>query len=424
MQPPSPVSDGVVIDGESYSLQQLPLATSRVVTSARRELATQIDLPAFVEDIARVAVTVRDGQSAAAASGYPELSKELELVENQCDHILQSSTAVLENIRSTAVDIQNAMPRNMNNLLRLSGLDSLQLFLRENDKRAEHLGATAESFVQELAQAAERAEDALGRAQSHRSLCVAKQRTLAEDLDVLNIQKDSAWEAHTLVLDSMSDAGMEYARSIRKERAAVRRASVFGLFGWLVAVDVVCQNNWSINALQPVTNMLHAVQIEADEATSAREAILTSKLEQRKLYSQCVEAISDASRRMREAAIEMVSVEKAFESLKFTAAELKRFTKSVQRMTAYWRQVHSSVNRLSASAISQLIDVTRSGVKDFTMSATREWSAGSSLKRRCILYYSHWAAMAAVSEECVRDLERLSQPGTSESTGSSTISHA
>jgi hypothetical protein len=412
MESSSPSSDTILIDGESYALDQLPAPASRIVAAARQDLVSETDLPMFVADVASIVRLVQDSQSAAEASGFVELAVDLGAVSAQCARILSSSVAAMERIHIVSLGIVKDMPENMRGLYSVSRLDAIQSALLENDERAARLGETADAILMELVRATEQASEALSRAESHRSLCDTKRRALQVDLDKLSVWKDSAWEAHSLVLDSLSDAGKEYAVRLRRERAAARRARFFGMFGWVESVDSALQWQFAITALEPVTNALRSVQSEADAATAARESILVSKIEQRKMHNDCVTAISESSVRMKEASVELNSVENAVVALQRIGRDLSRLSVNAHQMTTFWEQVRSSVNRLSACPVRRLVELTRPDkrlVRDDAVRAPgilRLWTVGTGLKRRCVYYYAQWNALALVSSECMDVMKR------------------
>jgi hypothetical protein len=185
--------------------------------------------------------------------------------------------------------------------------------------------------------------------------------------------------------------------ALRRERAAQRRARTLdGALGWLGAVDATLQAQLSVSVLHPVSSLLQSVQREAGAATAAREAVLTAKVQQRRLHGQCVAAVSDSSRRMRDAAAAVPATGAAVDSLGGVAQDLQRLSGQVLRMAQFWRQLHAGVGRLSSREVVRLVQLTRPRDDD-----PAAWELCTALKRRLVVYYAQWAAMADVCGECV-----------------------
>jgi hypothetical protein len=206
--------------------------------------------------------------------------------------------------------------------------------------------------------------------------------------------------------------------------------------------------------LSPVASLLNSIQRDARNAQEDSRLIKDSKHRQRKLNSETLYDISLLSRRIREIKSDIDATVAAVDSLQTAASECKRLSVVAMRMSAFWRQVHSNMGRLSSQRVVYLIEATSGELKAPAEAASdplpssegpraagsveierdiavclapgesrderynHMWKPCTALRRQLVLYYARWAALADVSAECVAQISSSRADAALELSGS------
>lgn len=439
----------VTIDAECYALRERPVSSSRLVLSARDQLLAQVDLEYFTGDLGRVARLVKISHSAAFAAGFNELHQQISVIAKKVTKLFDTTGLAFAKFKRAADAVLEELPVN-HDLMLQGDVESSILNLQSNDDLAFELAAASEELARMLQDAAENANRALEKAQAHHSEREGDRKRLVTQMQGLEMEKSTAWETHTMILQSLSDCNKLYTQVARRERRAARRARVFGLFTFISSLDSLLQRTWSIQILRPISSLLASVSREVEFVKNEKKLILDAKHKQRRLNWEALEGVTRCSTQIREVKSDIDAIMAAIESLHSVVGECKRLSVVVMRMSAFWMQVHASMGRLSSMDVVRLLETThpnsgkcviapppgnmenRPGagegvcqVDDRPAALSREvprqpltdhgpdspkdecdmiWEPCTALKRRMVMYYARWAAMSDVCGECLLHL--------------------
>jgi hypothetical protein len=432
----------VVIDNEDHRLSERPVSTSRVVLVARDQLLSQLDLTAVCDDLERVARIVNIARTAAYAAGQVQLAEHITALASQVTSLFDTTGVAIAKFKAAADAVLEELPANCD-LVVQGDVQNAVLNFSSNDDLALELANTSEALANALQEAAERARGTVEQAMKYRGGAESERRDLLDRMNILKIQREAAWQAHTAVLESLTDSSRIFDAVAKREKRASRRARVYGLFSFIATIDGFLQSRLRFSILSPLTSVIHAVQRDAQHAQHESKMIMDSKRHQRKLNAETLYDLTVLSRRIREIKSDVDATLAAVESLHTVAAECKRLSVVVMRMSAFWRQVHSSMGRLSSREVVQLIEATiaprteagectdsqrlqRGGTGLMGEPASAGGFAGedceeiviamdgpaqtsslerqepcTALKRQIVQYYARWAALSEVCNDCI-----------------------
>jgi hypothetical protein len=444
----------VKIDSVDYNLRERPSAASRVVLTARDQLAAQLDMLTLGDDLGRVARLVHMSRTAAVAAGYDDLACEVQCVASKVAYLFDATGDAFSKFQSAAGAVLNELPVIVDQTT--SGLaervEEAASALDGNDELAMELAGASEVLAAALEAAADDARRALESAQKKRGVMDADSARLQKRLDELSVDRAGAWAAHVEVLEGLTEASRLYLHASRKERAAARRARLYGLFGFVSMADGWLRTRFHVSLLSPLTDVLDGVQRDAARARAETRLVMDGRIRQRRLNTEALNEIGRLSKGIREVKTDCDAVIAAVESLSSVAAECKRLSLVVARVASFWRKVHASLGRLSSRDVVSLIEKTvmpgilaasgletgllttsalleadiagqrpnasaasdvdaEVGIADASFVDTNAGAAASALspsspqplcnalKKHVVVYYSRWAALSDVCHE-------------------------
>jgi hypothetical protein len=436
----------VVIDNENHLLRERPLATSRVVLVARDHLLSQLDVTALCDDLERVARVVNIARTAAYAAGQAHLAESITGLASQVTRLFDATGIAIAKFKAAADAVLEELPGNCD-LVVQGDVDTAVFNFSSNDELAMELAMTSETLANALQAAAEKARGTVEQAMISRGGAETERRELLERMNKLQGQREATWAAHNAVLESLTDSSRIFDAVARRERRASRRARVYGIFSFISTIDSFLKSYLRFNLLSPITSVLNAIQQDAQHAQQESKMIMDSKRRQRKLNAETLYDLTVLSRRIREIKSDVDATMAAVESLHTVASECKRLSVVVMRMSAFWRQVHSSMGRLSSQEVTNLVRATITPrtpkyeslspynilsaylsppqPSDDFKAATRTSDEGAceelvvtshpiaqemalvvqepctALKCQLVQYYARWAALSDVCNECV-----------------------
>lgn len=421
---PPPSSSIVVLDAEPIDLSLAPPSSSRAVRTARDRLLSELHLSTLSDDLSRVSRLLSLSRAAALAASYAPLAHDLTALSAKVLALFDATSASVLRFRHAADAVLADLSHN-HALMSARHLPHAVRNLAANDRLADRLAASAHHLSAALDAAAEDAARALHAAQARRAECEADCNRLRRRVVDLNVQKAAAWHTHGAMLDSLSEAGREYASAVRTERHAARRATLFSVLGFVDALDAALVRTVGLAILSPVARFLQSVRADVVSAAERRRMLMGAKAKQRRVNREALADISECSKRIRAVKSDADAAMAAIESLHAVARELKRLSVVVMHMASFWAQLRASMGRLSskplvgliqataepellvddASAVSQdeegadgrgaEIDVT--GPKDV-------WQPCTAVKRKLVVYYAQWVALSDVCEECLFEI--------------------
>lgn len=410
---------------------------------ARDQILAQIDLEHLGEDLGRVARLVKIGQSGAVAAGFTDLHEQITIIARKVINLFDATGLAFAKFQAVANSILEELSVNCDLMLK-GEIEAAVLNLESNDDLALELARASEKLAHALQSAADDASRALERAQAYQSTREEDREKLFTQMKSLEMEKSTAWETHTMVLQSLSDCNKLYTEVSRRERRATRRARVFGLFKFISSLDSLLQRNWSIGILRPISSFIASARREVEVVKNEKRLILDAKHKQRRLNWEALEGVSRCSTQIHEVKSDIDAIMAAIESLHSTVGECKRLSVIVMKMANFWLQIHASVSRLSSKEVVALLQATSANssngnaesdvesAKETDSLVTRQsahvtiapcsqsrdevskqetddsirvpksftWEPCTALKRKLVTYYARWAALADVCDEC------------------------
>lgn len=400
--------------------------------AARANLILDLDLHTLTTDLHRVSRLLSLARASAQDAGDITLAAQIATLSSKLVHLFDAISRAISTMYTASATVLNQQ-LHIYALLSAALASDVQLALTQNDALAEGLEMAASALATTLSDAAVEATHALELAAKRQATRRADGTTLHDQLVQLRASRARAWETHSAMLRSLSMSAHRYSRAARLERQAARRANFTTAFSFVKSMDRFMEDHFSLLILNPLTRMIEEAKRDADNAQLEKREIVAAKKRQRAINRKALNDITDYMRKMEDVKKDVQAVNATVQSLQAVGKELKRLEAAVLRMSSFWTQLKGNIGRLSSVQLVRLIRATASEHErnvsvvtecysddrdeteeqkdsddgemeecvDVACSAQETWKIPPAVMRMWVMYYSRWAALADVCNDCL-----------------------
>ena len=383
-------SKEIEIGGETYSLDVVPAAESRVVVEEKDKLLGAVDLKTLVDDLGRAGAFIRIAYNGAMAAGprYTELQIEIQQlgfdITKLCDEsaltvskFKRASSTVLNDLEATygylLLNKENLAIETLSSVSKLAGdMEKAALALHEKfTKQEEKVRATHKNAQTARGEAAIRIEE---KEKEHQQLQIQlqHQQKLLED-----------------------------AQRLEREAEAQRR-------------QIETQENEAIRSIKhigPLKSLVNAIfRYEVfDEGTrrvglwkEKRIQALENENKLRKQRYEAMETMTSFAVKIQNCQSEQEMAEVAVDALHKTVGAIQELLAAVMRAATFWRQMQEHCRSLADDGMLKVKMIQDKVAKE---ERKMMWTSAP-FKKQAIRFYAGWVALNSLCSEYVEHIKR------------------
>ena len=377
-------SKKVKIGSETYSLDVVPAAESRIVSEEKNMLLGVMDLKTLVDDLGRAGAFIRFAYNGVMAAGprYTEIQIEIQQLGiditklcNESEHTVSkfemASATVLSNLKAT----YGYLLRNKVNLA-IDMLSSVSELAGKMEEAALELHSKFEKEEKEVAKTVKKTQKARAEAATSREEKEKKQQELQ-----IQLQHEEQMLEDAKRLER--EAEVHHQQIEAKEDEAISGMTPIGAIKSFV--NSICGSEVFDEGLRKV-DRLREKRIRASEIETRRRQERYKAMERRTAYTVKIQNCKS----------EQEMAEGAEEALHNTARELKELSVIMMQTAQFWKQIHDYCK----SAIEERVKLMATTIESTKEEADRikTWTS-QPFKEQAVRFYAGWVALNTVCSE-------------------------
>ena len=384
-------SKEVVISGETYSLDVVPAAESKVVAEEKEKMLGAVDLKILVDDLGHAGAFIRIAYNGVMAAGprYTELQIEIQQLGFGITKLCDESALTVSKFKTASATVLTDLEATYGYLL-LNLEDVAIETLSSVSKLAEDMEKAALALHKKFEEQEEKVKITLKKTQKVRGEAAVRIEEKEKEHQQLQIQLQ-----HQQKL-------LEDAQRLEREAEAQRQ-------------QIEAKENEAISGIKhigPLKSMVNAIfRYEVfDEGTrkvglwkEKRIQALENENKLRKQRYEAMEKMTSFAVMIQNCKSEQEMAKVAEDALHKTVGALQELIAIVMRAATFWRQMQEHCKSLADDKVK----TTVKSIKDSVAKEERMkiWTSGI-FKKPAVRFYAGWVALNSVCTEYVEHIKR------------------
>ena len=366
----------VKINGEEFSITEIPPSDSQLVLKQKAILLGSIDLPTLVTDLGRVGKFVRVAYNGVA--GHTDLQIEIREIGVNVTKLCDKSAVTVSRFKTASNNVLARLKSTYGFLT--GGFEKMALVtMKAVAEVAKDMATAADELHSDFNAESERVEKALGSTMKAKGKEEVKKKEIAEEEKKLEAQKAKAREEKAIAEEEFEKAEKKHDDAVKQEIECERSA------------------HSGINAIKQLVNGFAGVELfdtEGDkiEAEKMRQ-IQIQKLEEmsklRQERSKALQDIADFTTRLAQCKDDTELTNAAIGALHSAMGGLQKLSAVMMKAALFWKQVQVHCEQLAQERMQELIATAL----EMPKSDRLEFWKDPYFLQEAVEYYGQWVAL-------------------------------
>lgn len=384
----SPGQEIVVLDGESYSLSELPHSNSRVVVIEKSRLLGAIDLEALVDDLGRLGNCVRIAYHGVA--GFTELQIKIQRIGYDVTKLCDKSAITIGKFKKASSTVLSALQATYQYLLE-SFEDMALETLADVSDTAKGMAEAAKELHDDFERQAKVVVSALEDTQRQQNVEEEKKKKMAEERQEMETEEKKQQALRDQAQEQERKAELLFRESEKREDDATKESN---------NVFKNIANGFTSRWLGGPAFNMDGYKDKAQAAREMKMKQLEIMNEQQEKRCQALMKLAEYAKRIENIKEDESQCEAAVDALQTAIGALKSLSAVMLQAALFWEQMQAHCEELAKDKMKKEIE------KALKMSEERRlrfWTS-TGFKGNAVRYYAGWVALDDV---CTVYMERI-----------------
>ena len=388
------------IDGETFSMVELPAVRSQLVQRSKQDLVGSLDLASLVDDLAKLGNFIRVAFNGVA--GSTRLQIKVQRVGYKITKLADKSAVTVQNFKSASKSVLQELQGTYKFLLEgleemaLETLSLLSLVAEKMAKAAEELHIEFDAATTNVIEALEDTQTEKGCREEKKK----KMKKQQEEFEI-NRKKAEALQKDALEAEEKFDK-LYYEAQAREVEALASHEDLLNIV--INSVGSVIKAGLSVVTLDVKKVRENVQNIGADEvlkdvmdkANAEKMKHLEDMKEQRKIRMEANQQCIEFAERIKNCKDDESLADVAIDALHNSVGALKSLSAIMMNAALFWRQMQQHCEDLSKKDMQQMVE---SAMTKYSKEKRLEVWTSTAFKAKAIGYYSKWVALDEVCGE-------------------------
>ena len=381
------------IDGETFSMVQIPAVRSQLVQRSKQALVGSLDLASLVDDLAKLGNFMRVAYNGVA--GSTKLQIKVQRVGYKITKLADKSAVTVQNFKSASNSVLQELQGTYEFLL--DGLEEMALeTLSLLSQVAEQMAKAAEELHSEFDAATTDVIDALEDTQTEKGCREEKKKEMKKQQEEFEINRKKAEALQKDAFEAAEKFDKLYCEAQAREDEAL--ASHQDLLNIVVnSVGSVIKAGLSVLTLDFKKVRENVQNIGADKvykdvmdkANAEKMKHLEDMKEQRKIRMEANQQCIEFAERIKNCKDNESLADVAIDALHNSVGALKSLSAIMMNAALFWRQMQQHCEKLAKKDMQQMVE---NAMKYSDEKRLKVWTSAA-FKAKAVGYYSKWVAL-------------------------------
>ncbi len=389
----------VIIDGQLYSLEQIPDEKSAIVVSERTVLLKNVDVETLATDLGRVGGFIRIAYNGVGAAGSQFTTQQVKIqrlgydISKLCDKSAVIIVKFKEASRSIVIDLQATYAYLLDNLeeIAVDTLSAVSKIAEQMEKEALELKSEFYCEADKVLAILDDTEEAKG------------------NFDRQKIEKEK--EREKFKAEKKKEKQLIKEKQAKETEAEIRRKKLEGEEDEATALIGDISGQWSF--LKELFNGLIATKhFKADgeeKAATIRKQRLEALKEEQAIREERHAAIvrmSDFTVKIKQCKTEKNMSKFAVEALHEAAGALKHLSVVMNKAAQFWKQMQVHCSLIEESNMKSQVELA---LKTYAEDKRRKLWTSNGFKVKAMRFYAKWVALHGVCDFYMKGIKETQQ---------------
>ena len=388
------------IDGETFSMVQIPAVRSQLVQRSKQALVGSLDLTSLVDDLAKLGNFIRVAYNGVA--GSTKLQIKVQRVGYKITKLADKSAVTVQNFKSTSNSVLQELQGTYE--LLFDGLEEMALeTLSLLSQVAEQMAKAAEELHTEFDAATTDVIDALEDTQTKKGCREEKKKEMKKQQEEfeINRKKAEALQKDAFEAEEKFDK-LYYEAQAREDEALASQGDLFKTISSSFSSLLRAGVSLAKTDMQKFDENMEKVGSDSvykdamDKANEEKMKHMEDMKEQRKIRmdanQQCIEFVE----RIKNCKDDKSLADVAIDALHNSVGALKSLSAIMMNAALFWRKMQQHCEELAKKDMQQMVE---SAMTKYSEEKRLKVWTSTAFKKKAIGYYSKWVALDDVCGE-------------------------